>query len=198
MRAAARSRTPRPPAFRPLKLFGRRADPATRWARITLAEKLQHELAFIEVTAGPPPDELLLFNPGLQLPMLLDRDVAVIDILIIVEYLNERFPHPPMMPTDPAGRARLRLMMRQAWAAQTALEEAGDRRPCRELLISLAPLIQPKGLSMGGNPNLGDSLMAAVLPHWLQVDLDLPAGVAARISDYQAVLAKRPAVHLSA
>ena len=68
--------------FRPLRLFGQAADPATRWVRIVLAEKLQHDAHFEPVDPRSPPDDLMALNPGLRLPMLLDREVDFITAMI--------------------------------------------------------------------------------------------------------------------
>lgn len=56
-------------------------------------------------------EDLLDLNPYGTLPTLVDRDLILYDTRIILEYLDERFPHPPLMPVDPASRARFRLAM---------------------------------------------------------------------------------------
>ena len=56
-------------------------------------------------------DELLRLNPTETLPTLVDRDLALFDADVIIDYLDERYPHPPFMPTDPVSRARTRLAL---------------------------------------------------------------------------------------
>lgn len=181
--------------FRPLRLFGQAADPATRWVRIVLAEKLQHDAHFEPVDPRRPPDDLMALNPGLRLPMLLDREVAVVEAGIIVEYLNERFPHPPLMPSDPAGRARIRLLLSQLWQAQAQKAATGKMDACRDMLLTLAPLMSAKGLAIAPGLHLGDTALAALLPGWLKTDLTLPPSLAERVEACYSALMRRAAVH---
>ena len=60
---------------------------------------------------GRYPDDLLDLNPYHSLPTLVDRDLVLYDSRVIIEYLDERFPHPPLMPVDPVLRAQFRLAM---------------------------------------------------------------------------------------
>jgi len=53
----------------------------------------------------------IVFNPYNNVPTLVDRDLSLYDANIIAEYLDERFPHPPLMPVDPVGRATLKMLM---------------------------------------------------------------------------------------
>ncbi len=181
--------------FRPLRLFGVALDPATRWVRIVLAEKLQHEAHFEAVDLRRPPEDLLALNPGLHLPMLMDREVAVVEANIIVEYLNERFPHPTLMPSDPAGRARIRFLLSQLWAAQTRLASTGKNDACRDMLLTLAPLMSAKGLAIVPGLNLGDTALAALLPGWLSTKMTLPPTLQTRVDACYSALMRRAAVN---
>lgn len=181
--------------FRPLRVFGLAADPATRWVRIVLAEKLQHDAHFEAVDIRRPPEDLIALNPGMRLPMLLDREVCVVEAGIIVEYLNERFPHPPLMPSDPAGRARMRLLLSQLWQAQARKAATGKTDACRDMLLTLAPLMSAKGLAIAPGLHLGDTALAALLPGWLRADMALPASLASRVEACYSALMRRAAVH---
>ncbi|NND90382.1 MAG: stringent starvation protein A [Granulosicoccus sp.] len=76
--------------------------------RLVLAEKdIQAEIE--TVPAGQADEALLQLNPQGSLPTLLDRDLALYDARVIIDYLDERYPHPPLMPVDPVSRARIRL-----------------------------------------------------------------------------------------
>jgi stringent starvation protein A len=57
------------------------------------------------------PEELGEYNPYRALPTLVDRDLSLYDVRVITEYLDERFPHPPLMPVDPVQRAQARLAL---------------------------------------------------------------------------------------
>ncbi|MDX1487759.1 MAG: glutathione S-transferase N-terminal domain-containing protein [Acidiferrobacterales bacterium] len=79
-------------------------------SRIVLAEKgVGFEVC--DVDPNDPPEDLLDLNPYSSLPTLVDRDVVLYDSRVIIEYLDERFPHPPLMPVDPVNRARFRLAL---------------------------------------------------------------------------------------
>lgn len=63
----------------------------------------------ISVDKTDPPEDLLANNPKLEIPTLVDRDMHLYGVNVITEYLDERYPHPPLMPPDPMTRARLRF-----------------------------------------------------------------------------------------
>ena len=63
----------------------------------------------ISVDRSDPPEDLLANNPKLEIPTLVDRDMHLYGVNVITEYLDERYPHPPLMPPDPMTRARLRF-----------------------------------------------------------------------------------------
>ncbi len=72
-------------------------EPASHRTRIVLAEK-DVEIEIVSVTPGRFPEDLLDLNPDHSLPTLVDRDLVLYDSRIIIEYLDEGFPHPPLMP----------------------------------------------------------------------------------------------------
>ena len=146
--------------FRPLRLFGQAADPATRWVRIVLAEKLQHDAHFEPVDPRSPPDDLMA-----------------------------------LMPSDPAGRARIRLLLSQLWQAQAQKAATGKMDACRDMLLTLAPLMSAKGLAIAPGLHLGDTALAALLPGWLKTDLTLPPSLAERVEACYSALMRRAAVH---
>ncbi len=79
-------------------------------ARIVIEEK-DITVDIEEVDPNNKPEDLLDLNPYGSIPTLVDRDLVLYDSRVIVEYLDERFPHPPMMPVDPVSRARTRLAL---------------------------------------------------------------------------------------
>ena len=78
--------------------------------RLVLAEKnINIEISDVD---GPDlPEDLLDLNPYHTVPTLVDRDLVLYDSRVIIEYLDERFPHPPLMPVDPVTRAQFRLAL---------------------------------------------------------------------------------------
>lgn len=79
-------------------------------ARIVLAEKdIAHETILVDPKKLP--EDLIDLNPYSSLPTLVDRDLVLYNSRVIMEYLEERFPHPPLMPVGPVARAQTRLAL---------------------------------------------------------------------------------------
>lgn len=78
--------------------------------RLFLAEK-HVAVHVVDALAGLPDEALSSVNPLGTLPTIVDRDLVLYDVRVIVDYLEERHPHPPMMPVDPPARARTRLAL---------------------------------------------------------------------------------------
>jgi len=77
--------------------------------RFLLKTKNISSVDIIEVDPLNPPEDLIHLNPYVTTPTVVDRDLALYGISVITEYLDERYPHPPLMPPDPVTRAKLRL-----------------------------------------------------------------------------------------
>src|ERR1700681_3766003 len=102
-----------------MTLFSAPDQPYSHRTRIVLAEK-GVEIDIINVVPGRYPEDLLDLNPYHSLPTLVDRDLVLYDSRVIIEYLDERFPHPPLMPIDPVTRAQFRVALYRGerdWAA---------------------------------------------------------------------------------
>jgi stringent starvation protein A len=93
-----------------MTLFTAPDEPQSQRTRIIVAEK-GIEIDIINVVPGKYPSDLMELNPYNSLPTLIDRDLVLYDSRVIIDYIDERFPHPPLMPVDPAQRAQLRLAM---------------------------------------------------------------------------------------
>lgn len=161
-----------------ITLYSGASDVHSHRTRIVLAEKrVVHEI--IEVSLGNLPEDLIDLNPYNTLPTLLDRDLVLFDSRVIMEYLDERFPHPPLMPVDPVSRARTRLMLyriERDWysllpnleAAESARKEKA-RKELRESITSIAPLFEAKPFFMSGEFSMVDCVIAPLLwrlPVW--------------------------------
>jgi len=91
-----------------IKLYSDPASPDSHRTRIVLAEKeLPGEI--IDVEDGDIPQELLDLNPSGKLPTIEDRNTILFEASVINEYMDERYPHPPLKPGSPAERAQMRL-----------------------------------------------------------------------------------------
>jgi len=100
-------------------------------ARLVMAEK-SISMEIVDVDGVNLPEDLLDLNPYHSVPTLVDRDLVLYDSRVIIEYLDERFPHPPLMPVDPVTRAQFRLALfriEKDWYSQAEqIENAADKR----------------------------------------------------------------------
>jgi glutathione S-transferase len=96
-----------------IKLYDFPMSPRARKPRIVLAEKgLQYEKVNVDITKGEQKKpEYLAINPYGKVPALQDNGTTVYESSIIMEYLNDKYPNPPLMPADPGQRARARVLM---------------------------------------------------------------------------------------
>ena len=93
-----------------MTLFSGADDLYSHQVRIVLAEK-GVTVDVLQVEPSENPQELLDVNPYNSVPTLVDRELVLYESRIIMEYLDERFPHPPLMPVYPVARGQSRLMM---------------------------------------------------------------------------------------
>jgi RNA polymerase-associated protein len=115
-----------------MTLFSRPTDIHSHRTRLVLAEKnINIEISNV---AGPDlPEDLMDLNPYHSVPTLVDRDLTLYDSRVIIEYLDERFPHPPLMPVDPVTRAQFRLRLIPVSMASLVLKHANccEKAFCR-------------------------------------------------------------------
>ncbi|MBT8083783.1 MAG: stringent starvation protein A [Woeseia sp.] len=114
-----------------MTLFSRPTCIHSHRTRLVLAEKnINIEIANVD---GPDlPEDLMDLNPYHTVPTLVDRDLVLYDSRVIIEYLDERFPHPPLMPVDPVTRAQFRLALFRIetdwYRIAEEFESDGDRK----------------------------------------------------------------------
>ncbi len=145
-------------------------------------------------------DDLMDLNPYGTLPTLVDRDLVLFESRIIMEYLDERFPHPPLLPVDPVSRARSRLLMfrvEQDWYTlmdkiQTGRKEqvTKARKELRDSLSVTAPVFEAKRYFMSDELTLVDCVIAPLLWRLPVLGVELPAQAKA-IKEYAARLFER-------
>jgi RNA polymerase-associated protein len=190
-----------------MTLFSAPDEAASHRTRIVLAEK-DVEIEIVSVTPGRFPEDLLDLNPDHSLPTLVDRDLVLYDSRIIIEYLDERFPHPPLMPVDPVSRAHFRLALHRIerdWygiatrldkVAPEGAEAAKLRGELRDLIVQTADFVRNKPYFASDELSLVDVTIAPLLwrlPHWR---IDLPKESAPLIK-YANLLFSRPAFRMS-
>lgn len=145
--------------------------------RFMLAEKgITPEI--VTVTPADRPEDLFDLNPYGTVPTLVDRDVALYAASVITEYLDERFPHPPLMPVDPASRAKARLVLyrvEQDWYRPIrALEMGGTRaadaaKQLADSLTAAADLFADEPFFLSEEMTVMDCAVAPLLwrlPHY--------------------------------
>jgi len=93
-----------------MTFFSRPTDIHSHRTRLVLAEK-NINIEITSVLGSDLPEDLMDLNPYHTVPTLVDRDLTLYDSRVIIEYLDERFPHPPLMPVDPVMRAQFRLAL---------------------------------------------------------------------------------------
>ncbi|MEH8025781.1 stringent starvation protein SspA [Gallibacterium anatis] len=155
-----------------MTLFADKNDIYCHQVKIVLAEKgVAYETENIE--PGEISEDLLELNPTGSLPTLVDRDLVLFNSRIIMEYLDERFPHPPLMPVYPVARAECRLLMQRIendWYpvfAKAVDENNPDsiaaRKQLREELLAVAPIFTQYEYFMSNEFSLVDCYLAPLL-----------------------------------
>ncbi len=175
-----------------MTLFSDTIDIYSHQVRIVLAEKG----VGVEITFADPsnlPEDLLDLNPYGTVPTLVDRELVLYESRIIMEYLDERFPHPPLMPVYPVARGSSRLMMHRIendWysLAATVLKGKGDvavaRAELREAILSLAPLFADTPYFMSEEFSLVDCYLAPLLWRLPQLGIELTGTGSKEVKDY--------------
>lgn len=161
--------------------------------RLVLAAKgVSYDL--IPVDPQDPPEDLIDLNPYHSVPTLVERDMVLYAASVLSEYIDERYPHPPLMPIDPLSRARLRLGMLRLehdWVPQVqaiqlgtrAQAEAGRKR-LKELLTASVPLFKAYKFFLNPEMSLADCAMAPIIWRLDALGVSLPRDGAKTIEEY--------------
>jgi RNA polymerase-associated protein len=159
-------------------------SPIGHAVRIVLAEKdVNVEINYIGEDDNKP-EELNELNPYNTILTLIDRDLVLYDAEIIMEYLDERFPHPPLMPVDPVARASNRQyrfrVMQDLYAVVEELDSDNDiaaanaKKVLRDNLTAIAPTFSQLPFFMSEEYSLVDCYMAPLLWRLAQYGVKLP------------------------
>lgn len=141
--------------------------------RIVLAEK-GVTVETIDVDPDKKPEDLASLNPYNSLPTLVDRDLVLYEADIMMEYLDERFPHPPLLPVYPVARAESRLFIHRIekdWSVliDTIQHTRSDNvikksiKELRESIVGVAPIFAEKPFFMSEEFTLVDCCIAPIL-----------------------------------
>lgn len=155
-----------------MTLYSDAVDPSSHAVRFVLAEKAIN-VEIHNVTPNDIPEDLNDLNPYNTILTLVDRELVLYEAQIIMEYLDERFPHPPLMPVDPVARASNRLyryrIKRDIFSLIPQIE-GGDgstvdaaRKSLRDHLTAIAPLFNQKPFFMSDDYSLTDCYLAPLL-----------------------------------
>jgi len=177
--------------------------------RIVLAEK-GVTVDIVDVDRYDLPEDLIDLNPYSTLPTLVDRDLVLYESGIMMEYLDERFPHPPLFPVYPVARAQSRLWMHRIekdWCTlveKIQLEEGTDkelnaaRKELVESLLSIAPIFAEKPYFMSEEFTIVDCCVLPILWRLPELGIKLPENKTSKpLIEYRHRLFERESVQES-
>ena len=167
-----------------MTLFSDSTDIYSHRVRIVLAEKgINVEIIYVD--PATPPEDLIELNPYASVPTLVDRDLVLYDSQVIMEYLDERFPHPPLMPVDPVSRGSTRMTLKRIqrdWDPLVDILERDSgsgvekaRKDLTESLIVVTPIFAQKPFFMSEEFSLMDCAVAPILWRLSKYKIELPA-----------------------
>ena len=185
-----------------MTLFSAPNDPFSHRTRIVLAEK-GISIDIVSVDSAKFPEDLLDLNPYHSVPTLVDRDLVLYDSRVIIEYLDERFPHPPLMPVDPVTRAQFRLALyrieRDWYSLVQQIESEPDKKQTvklkkilRDTILQSTELFKIKPYFLSDEFSLVDASIEPVLWGLPYYEIDLHPQ-AQTIIKYASLIFSRPA-----
>ena len=169
-----------------MNLYSGTTDPFSHRCRIVLYEKGM-DFQIIDVDMFNKPEDLAVINPHNRVPVLVERDLILYEPNIINEYIDERFPHPQLMPPDPIMRARARQLLhtmeREIFAFIEPLEKSQKtadkaRQTVRERLTELAPIFTKQKFMLGDEFSMLDVAIAPLLWRLDHYGIELPKAAA--------------------
>jgi len=155
-----------------MQLYSGTTCPFSHRCRFVLYEKGM-DFQVIDVDLYNKPEDIAVMNPYNRVPVLAERDLVLYESNIINEYIDERFPHPQLMPADPVMRARARLMlfnMEHELFSQVEIMEAGKEKPMEkarasivERLLEFSPIFGKTRYMLGDEFSMLDVAIAPLL-----------------------------------
>lgn len=188
-----------------MSLYSDDDDIYSHQARIVLAEKGVN-VEIMAVKSQEIPEDLLAINPYGTVPTLIDRDLVLYEARIIMEYLDDRFPHPSLLPVYPVARAETRKMMyriEQDWYGLLHRIRTGDEASAKaakelllESLVGLEPVFGDKPYFLSDEFSLLDCALAPLLWRLPSLGIHIPAEAKA-LHLYMQRVFKRDAFQIS-
>ena len=191
-----------------MTLYSDARDQYSHRVRMVLAEK-GVTVDIVDVDPGKKPEGLAEINPYNSLPTLLDRDLVLYEANVIMEYLDERFPHPPLLPVYPVQRALSRLWITRVekeWSSKLDILMAGKgretiltkaRKELRESVIAIAPIFGEMPYFMNEEFSLVDCCVAPILWRLKEVGITLPEKSTRPLLKYMHTMFEREAFRTS-
>ena len=183
-----------------MKLYSGSVDPFSHRCRIVLFEKGM-DFEVIDVDLANKAEDLAILNPYGSVPVLVERDLVLSEANIINEYIDERFPHPQLMPADPVMRARARLFLYSF--EQDLFSHIGDlesndervvnkaRKTVRDNLTQLVPIFSKQEYLLGDEYSMLDVAITPLLWRLEHYGIEMP-NQAAPLLKYAERLFARP------
>jgi RNA polymerase-associated protein len=188
-----------------MSCFSSPVDPECHRARIVLAEK-DIAVEIHDVDVDNLPEDLIDLNPYATVPTMVDRDLVLYNSRVLIEYLDERFPHPPLMPVDPVSRAKSRLALfriESDWFSLLTDIERGTekkktlaKKALGESLINSAEVFSAMPYFLSSEFSLLDCSIAPILWRLPYYGIELPAD-AKPITRYMKKVFSRPSFQAS-
>jgi RNA polymerase-associated protein len=183
-----------------MTLFSRPTDIHSHRTRLVLSEK-NINIEINSILGSDLPEDLMDLNPYHTVPTLIDRDLTLYDSRVIIEYLDERFPHPPLMPVDPVTRAQFRLALFRIESDWYSLAEEADvtdgklsaksKKMLRESILQSAELFAARPYFLSEEFSLVDCSIAPILWRLPVYGIDLGDKFEAIDAYMQRVFARR-------
>lgn len=182
-----------------MTLFSGDTDVYSHRVRIVLAEK-GINVDIVPVDPANLPEDLVDLNPYNTVPTLVDRELVLYGSQVIMEYLDERFPHPPLMPVDPVSRANNRLMLHRIEAdlygqldivltgGEKAVAKA--KKEIRDNLVMVSPIFEQKPYFLSDEFSLVDCALAPLLWRLPALNIALPKQAAPLLSYADRIFAR--------
>ena len=183
-------------------LYSGTTCPFSQRCRFVLFEKgMDFEIKDVDLFNKP--EDINVMNPYGQVPILVERDLILYESNIINEYIDERFPHPQLMPADPVMRARARLFLfnfeRELFIHVQTLENSNNQKAIdkgklliRDRLTQLAPILLKNKYMLGDDFSMLDVAIAPLLWRLDHYGIDVPKS-AAPLMKYAERIFSRPA-----
>jgi RNA polymerase-associated protein len=183
-----------------MKLYSGSVDPFSHRCRIVLYEKGM-DFEVIDVDLANKTEDLAVLNPYGSVPVLVERDLVLSEANIINEYIDERFPHPQLMPADPVMRARARLFLysfeQDLFSHIAGLESTDEqavekaRKTVRDNLTQLVPIFSKQKYLLGDEYSMLDVAVTPLLWRLGHYGIEMP-NQAAPLLKYAERLFARP------